>query len=124
MQDYITPQIEELKKLGEGWHNGEGSSFDPNQLDWIRNWLLENTPNTKKVRIFPSWDESIRVEWLFGRQDTSLEMFLKTRRAIFHSIDLDSIKEDSDIVQCLELDEPIDIKWVKSFLNKLHVKTV
>jgi hypothetical protein len=93
----IHARLEELRHLKQGWFDGEGTSFDPEGMDWlensVRNYYVSGLP---LPRIYPSPDGQIVFEWKLGSKSASLEIDLGDRAGYWHVLDLTRQSDSTD----------------------------
>ena len=66
--------------------------------------------------IYPTAEGGVRFEWLFGRQDVSLEIDLRKRSGDWHSLNLDT---DDEEVRLLNLNTKDNWDWMVERLQTL-----
>jgi len=91
----IDTQFAELAQLKDGWLNGEGSAYEPDQLNILATCFNQNlSPDLPLPRIYPMPDGGIQAEWMFGRWDTSIEIELPSLCAEYSTLHLDTQQDD------------------------------
>jgi len=108
----IDSQFAELAQLKDGWLDGEGTAYEPKQLNALATYFNQNlSPDLPLPRIYPMPDGRVQAEWLFGRWDTSIEIELHTLRTEYSTLHLDTHQDDET-----ELDLSQNEDW--SVLNE------
>lgn len=110
-------QLEELRALQDGWFDGRGVAPPAAGLDWLAEAFNDGFPDTLSLPyIYPVAEGGVRFEWLFGRQDVSLEINLNRREGEWHSLHLDTDEEET---RPLNLNTKGDWDWMVERLQSL-----
>ena len=103
-------QLEELRALKDGWYDGKGYAPTREGLDWLLRTFNEHYPdNLGLPHVYPVAEGRVRLEWLIGRQDVSLEIDLRKRSGEWHSLNLDTDDEEAKL---LNLNSKVDWDWI------------
>lgn len=110
-------QVEELRALKDGWYDGKGFAPSTEGLDWLSNKFYEYYPDTLTLpHVYPMAEGGVRIEWLFGRWDVSVEIDLGERTGEWHSLHLDT---DDEEAKRLDLSAKGDWDWMVGRLQTL-----
>jgi hypothetical protein len=98
----IHARLEELRNLKQGWFDGEGAAFDPQQVDWLENSVRDHYVSGLPLpHIYPSPDGQIVFEWMINSRSASLEIDPGDTSGYWHVLDLtrrsDSTDEDLEL---------------------------
>jgi hypothetical protein len=110
----ITPEqtqmrIKELKQLGDGWMNGLGKAPSTLALQWLSERLAKYFISSDcQPFLYPTVEGDFRLEWTLDTIEATLEIDLKTHTGSWHSLNMLTDLEETDIFQ-LSTDEA----WVR-----------
>lgn len=77
----ITDQIAALRRLPDGWRNGEGVAFSPSYLDWIADACRRLYPSHAPVpMVCPTTYGLVSLEWSLPAAEVSLEIDPETHQ--------------------------------------------
>ena len=115
--DIRDKQINELRTLSDGWMDGAGKAPDPDCLDWLSNWFLDNFPDDFPMNwIYPTPEGGIQAEWSLGDSEISLNIDIQNHTAVWHLLEMSTDKSEE---KELDLDNIEDSKWVVERLTSL-----
>lgn len=116
----IEEQLDSLLELKDGWLNGYGTSFNPNDIKWIKNLFnLYYPENFISPYIYPTETNSISIEWDIPGYGISLEIFFNTHIGHYHNLYLtNKLSNFSDVVD-MYMDEERSWKKIINRLTKL-----
>ena len=103
-------RLDDIYKLRPGWLDGQG--LVPNEIDlnWLENLLGLFYPKDLVTPYFyPTPEGGLLIEWPIGDEDISLEVDFKTQTGSWHQLNL---KNDAEIYQELDLNDPVDWEWI------------
>jgi hypothetical protein len=110
-------RIEALKKLEDGWMDGQGAKLIEEELSWFVEQFDRNYPEQFVLpHLYPTLDGGLRAEWTLGNSEASLELSLSTRAAAWHELNLES---DQESINSLNLNNVDDWKWMAVRLEQL-----
>ena len=110
-------QLEELRALKDGWYDGRGLAPPSEGVDWLAQAFNQHYSDMLSLPyVYPVAEGGVRFEWLFGRQDVSLEIDLRKRSGDWHSLNLDT---DIEEPRQLNLDAKSDWDWIVEQLQAL-----
>ena len=110
-------QIEELRTLNDGWYDGRGLAPEAAGLDWLVDAFNDHYSDTLSLPyVYPVAEGGVRFEWLFGRQDVSLEIDLREHFGAWHSLNLNT---DDEEARSLNLNAKGDWDWMVGQLQTL-----
>lgn len=122
-QDHTIPldipaQLDELKKLKDGWYDGKGLAPGDDGLEWLARALNEHySDNLTLPYIYPVAEGGVRLEWTHGPEDVSLEIDLHNHSGDWHRLNLET---DAEEARELNLDDKDEWEWM---LGRLQVLT-
>ena len=74
-------QIADLRRLRDGWRNGEGVAFDADYLDWLSETFRRMYPaHAPMPTICPTTYGIVSAEWSLPDTEVSLEIDPETRQ--------------------------------------------
>lgn len=92
-------QLEKLKLLKDGWHDGAGAAPDKALLKRVRGWFNEHlTENMPLPRLFPTPEGGVEAEWLVGRHDVSVEFDPHAKSVEWHALNLETRQLDEKAI--------------------------
>jgi hypothetical protein len=93
----INAQIFEIRKLDDGWLNGQGSKPSDAELDWLEEWFENNLDSDISMPLlYPTYKGGVQAEWSFGKFDVSLHIDLDTHKGVYNVLNVESY-DDSEI---------------------------
>jgi hypothetical protein len=109
----VTLRLAELGELVDGWLNGEGLAPKRDGLQWLSEEFERSYDfDLPLPHLYPTPEGGMQAEWMFGREDVSLNIDLNRKVGIYNRLNLDTDDaEDAEIA----LDD--DTGWQK--LNEL-----
>ncbi len=111
----VVMQIDELKKLEEGWLDGYGNAYCHNELQWLEKIFLEvESQDLPKSYFYPLEDGGVSIEWDYEDWDITLEINLQDHAASWHAFN----KTTDKIVE-FELDMDGD-SFVRDLVRKFQ----
>ena len=85
--------FEHLRKLKDGWLEGEGIAPNNNGLDWLAEKLRINYPhNFPRIYSYPTSEGGVSLEWQINPYDIELEVNLKTHQGEYNSFNVILVK--------------------------------
>lgn len=113
----VAARLDEFRGLGPGWLDGKGVPPSSEGLNWLSRSFEANYPDHLPLPyLYPTAEGGVRVEWPFRAYDISMDVSLDSRRAEWHSLELDTDLEEH---KELELDRMEDWRWVAGRLQEL-----
>ena len=107
----IPSSLYELRKLENGWLDGDGVALDYEGLNWLEDAFTKNFPdNLPLPYTYPTPDGDIQMEWNFSKVEIELEINLKNHKAEWYRFDMS--KEGDYFSKKLELDQLNDWEWI------------
>jgi hypothetical protein len=96
----LLSQIECIRSLHYGWHDGDGLAPSSHMLNQISAWLDEShlLGAQPPPRLYPTPEGGVEAEWLIGRLDLSIEFEPNSYTVHWHAMDLDRNKVEEDTV--------------------------
>lgn len=92
-----TEQIENLKKLEDGWYDGYGKAPTIEGLQWLNDRLdIYLDMDLTTPAIFPSFEGGVHIEFIENRNDISIDINLISKQASLSYLNLDT-QEDDDV---------------------------
>lgn len=114
----INHQFERIRKLRDGWLDGEGKAPSCDGVDWIESILRRYIPiNFPPIYLFPTDTGGILIEWSVASSEASIEVNLESRTGIWHELDVQS---DEDFERTLHLDRAKDWQQLIQHVDSLR----
>jgi hypothetical protein len=93
----ILSRFDELKALKDGWLDGLGRAPSAEGLDWLAHRFDEFYSGSLPIPfVYPVAEGGVQLEWSIEPVEASLEIDLEARLGRWHSLDLETDREDSD----------------------------
>lgn len=78
----IETRLRELGDLSDGWFDGKGVAFNPQELDWVAQTLrVAEASGLPRPYLYPTPDGDVQAEWSFLGAEVSAEISLKSQDA-------------------------------------------
>jgi len=106
----IRARTEELKLLRNGWFDGVGVAPDCAGLEWLAESFGTSYPDDLPLPyLFPTPAGQVLAEWSQKPWSSSLEIDLGTKSADWHTLELESEREEAKV---LDLTNADDWNWL------------
>ena len=109
MHDAPMVMLDNILNLKPGWYDGEGTAFDKNDIEWLRQsfkkyylWYLPDPV------IYPTVDGQVQIEWIISQRDITLTVNLITKKGFYHSFDCEDNR-----VYCENIDLAVQQGWAR-----------
>jgi len=80
-------KLNDFKEIKAGWCNGDGSSFDEKEINWLSKKMHEFYPSTLKQPCYcPTPEGNIVIEWEFADECITLEINLLTHSGYWNQV--------------------------------------
>ncbi len=127
----ITRQLEDMKRMNDGWAdgmqtyedwgNGFGTAPSHIGLDWLAGEFTRNyTDDLPKPHLYPMPEGGIQAEWSVGTYELSLEVNLSTHVAEWYSLNLQT---DVDHEIQIDLNRADSWSWMTNEIRRLGHET-
>lgn len=108
----IRGRLDELRRLEDGWLNGNGKAPGSDELEWLAASFEQHYPDDLPLPyLYPTTEGGVRAEWSLSDYEISLEVNLVTRLAYWHRLDLET---HADCAREMDLDNENDWAWIVS----------
>jgi hypothetical protein len=97
-QAHLLSQMERIRSLQNGWHDGDGLTPSSHLLNQISTWLESHLRDEQPTpRLYPTPEGGVEAEWLIGHLDLSIEFEPNSYTVHWHAMDLDrnTVEEDT-----------------------------
>ena len=112
-----TVRLQELAELKDGWFDGTGNALQKDALSWLEESFSSRFGSELPLpRLYPTPSANVLAEWLFGRNDVSLEIDLPSRRGNYSALNLDTGESEDET---LELGEDKGWQRLNEYLENL-----
>ena len=106
----VSAQLDELRGIKQGWLDGQGDAPIHSRLDWLSDTFQQHYPDDAPLPyVCPMPDGGVEMEWSIDKREISLEVDIKSHRGEWFCSNMDA---DESHNKKLNLDNPIDWKWV------------
>lgn len=113
----VSVQIDKLKKLNDGWLDGEGKAPDHEALSrFMQTWDTYWVDSLPLPYIYPTPEGGIQAEWSIERYAISLEIEFPSQKSYYHQIHLDTKK---DLDMDLDLTDQVGWETLKKTLQQV-----
>ena len=89
----LSARLTELRKLRDGWLDGEGRALNGELLDRVERALAALPEGVPVPHVYPTVDGGVSVEWNAGETDVSVEVS-PDLRARYHRVNLRTGEEE------------------------------
>ena len=85
----VSMRLDELRKMKDGWLDGEGVAPDREGLEWFETMMEDYYPEDLPLPyIYPTGEGNLQLEWDMENLDVSLEVDLSTHEGELHILNL------------------------------------
>ena len=113
----IREQLQKLRKLQDGWLDGEGRAPDRAGLDWLSSAFDQQFPSDLALPyMYPTPEGHVRAEWSLPPHEISLEIDLEDDSGEWHHLNLETDKGET---RSLDLDDTAEWGWVSKSVRRL-----
>lgn len=106
-------QMESLRRLQDGWLDGEGKAPSEAGLDWMAQQLDLHLSGRTTPYLYPTLEGGVRAEWTLGRWEVSLDVDLVRKTGYWHALCMDSATWDAaEEEKSLKLSRHDDWQWI------------
>ena len=114
----ISHQFERIRKLRNGWLDGEGKAPSCDGVNWIESILRQYIPiDFPPIYLFPTDTGGILIEWSIESNEASIEVNLESHKGIWHELDVQS---GEDFERTLNLDKAKDWQRLIQHVDSLR----
>lgn len=112
-------QLNDLRKLQEGWLDGAGYAPSRDGLEWLRHAFECNYPDEVPVpHVYPTESGGVQAEWSLGPNEITFDVNLETHLGEWHVLNTES----GDASECtLNCDDDGDWRWLVERIKALAV---
>ena len=115
----IANQIEDMKKLQDGWFDGRGSSFSPDGLDWLAGKLQAHYSRAlPQIYLYPGPEGKVHAEWSLNAYEVGIEIDLCSHQGEWDYINVHTHESSEG---SLDLDDDDSWTWLVHELQQLRV---
>ena len=91
----VPSRLCELRRLKNGWLDGEGVAPAPDFLDWLAGTFDRLYPDELPLpHIYPTVEGGVQAEWSLSSHEVSLSIDFATRAGEWHVLNADTTAED------------------------------
>jgi hypothetical protein len=102
----VSMRLDELRKMKDGWLDGEGVAPDREGLEWFETMMEDYYPEDLPLPyIYPTGEGNLQLEWDMENLDVSLEVDLSTHEGELHILNLTTEQTSEVIYQLNDADE-------------------
>lgn len=117
----ISHQLDNIRKLSNGWLDGEGTAPSYDGINWIESKLHRYIPNDfPPIYLYPTETGGILIEWSIESNEASIEVDLESRIGIWHELNVQSGEDDE---REFNLDQATNWQWVIDHVDSLRPVT-
>jgi hypothetical protein len=112
----IPKQVNRLRRLEDGWLNGEGKAPASKGLDWLEETFSRlYSPELHLPYLYPTVEGGVQAEWPLGSVELSVEINLEQRSGWLYSLDFSN---DEEIDRTLNLTSESAWSELRSLIEK------
>lgn len=117
----VCHQLDDIRKLSNGWLDGEGTAPSCDGINWIESTLHRYIPSGfPRIYLYPTETGGILMEWSIKSNEASIEVNLESRIGIWHVLNMQSGEGDE---RALDLDQATDWQWIVDQVDSLRTVT-
>ena len=117
----ISDQLDDIRKLNNGWLDGEGTAPSRDGINWIESKLRMYIPsNFPPLYLYPTEAGGILIEWSIESNESSIEVDLESHIGIWHELNVQSGEDDE---REFNLDQAANWQWVIDHVDRLRSVT-
>lgn len=117
----ISHQLDDIRKLSNGWLDGEGAAPSRDGINWIESKLHRHIPSDfPPIYLYPTETGGILIEWSIESNEASIEVDLESRIGIWHELNVQSGEDDE---REFNLDQAANWQWVIDHVDSLRPVT-
>ncbi len=117
----ISHQLDDIRKLSNGWLDGEGAAPSRDGINWIESKLHRYIPSDfPPIYLYPTETGGILIEWSIESNEASIEVDLESRIGIWHELNVQSGEDDE---REFNLDQAANWQWVIDHVDGLRPVT-
>lgn len=117
----ISLQLDDIRRLKDGWLDGGGRAPSQSGVDWLESRLHRHLPSGfPRPYLYPTEPEGVQAEWSIDSNEVSLEVNLDSRLGVWHQINLKpqrNLQSDDEIERELNLDQSSAWEWIIRQIN-------
>ena len=114
----VTSQLDDLRRLKDGWYDGDGFAPSHEGLDWLDDKMKdEYSGDLPCPYIYPTFEGGVQMEWSIGPYETEIEINLNDHTGEWLWIEITS--EDGG-EKVLNLDDSDSWAWLASEIRRLR----
>ena len=104
----VPSRLCELRRLKNGWLDGEGVAPAPDFLDWLAGTFDRLYPDELPLpHIYPTVEGGVQAEWSLSSHEVSLSIDFATRAGEWHVLNADTTAEDRKLLNLAD-----DNDWI------------
>ena len=105
----ISAQIYDLRKLKDGWLEGQGKAPSKEGLDWLSQVFDKHYSGDLPLPyLYPTEPGGVQAEWSLGRNEITLEIDLAEHSGYFHALHM-----EDDTEKTRRLDLGSETQWIE-----------
>ena len=105
----ISAQIYDLRKLKDGWLEGQGKAPSKEGLDWLSQAFDKHYSGDLPLPyLYPTEPGGVQAEWSLGRNEITLEIDLAEHSGYFHALHM-----EDDTEKTRRLDLGSETQWIE-----------
>ena len=119
----VRSQLDELRRLENGWYNGKGQKPPEEGLDWLIDSWNRYCPSSTFVPSLVPWvDGTVHGEFVLGQYEIVLKFDLIKHTCILFVFDLADDSDDAVVEYKYNFKQNEHFEWTKFFkkIRQLH----
>ena len=113
----VSAQIDDLRRLKDGWLDGHGTAPASDGLDWLDRAFNRHYPDDLPLpHLYPTAPGGVQAEWTLGPNEITLEVDLDRRSGYFHVL---QVEDDADEGRNVELGDESGWKELAGLISSM-----
>ena len=114
----VSAQIDDLRRLNDGWLDGHGAAPSSVGLDWLDRAFNRHYPDDFPLpHLYPTAAGGVQAEWTLGSNEVTLEVDVDRRSGYLHVLDVDA---DADEERNIDLGDEAGWRELAGLISSMN----
>lgn len=114
----VSAQIDDLRRLNDGWLDGHGAAPSSVGLDWLDCAFNRHYPDDFPLpHLYPTAAGGVQAEWTLGSNEVTLEVDVDRRSGYLHVLDVDA---DADEERNIDLGDEAGWRELAGLISSMN----